>query len=169
MITGGVCSAYGLRTYGHLFTPRQLVALTTFSDLVGEARDRVLADARAAGLAEDGTPFAADGSARRPTPMRFQPISHSPVSKIADYEVTSAWCSGMGRLRGSDGTAGLSYAVGVCRDQSASRGWRILRTASRSQNKPIKFVGARAEKGVNLAILAAQRIHYLKKTYSYIY
>ena len=27
-----------------LFTPRQLVALTTFSDLVGEARDRVLAD-----------------------------------------------------------------------------------------------------------------------------
>ncbi len=44
MITGGVCSAYGLTTWGHLFTPRQLVALTTFSDLVGEAREQVLAD-----------------------------------------------------------------------------------------------------------------------------
>ena len=50
MITGGVCSAYGLRTWGHLFTPRQLVALTTFSDLVAEARLRVLEDASAASL-----------------------------------------------------------------------------------------------------------------------
>ena len=45
MITGGVCSAYGLRTYGHLFTPRQIAALTTLSDLVAEARDLVLGDA----------------------------------------------------------------------------------------------------------------------------
>ena len=44
MITGGVCSAYGLSTWGHLFTSRQLVALTTFSDLVSEARDQVLKD-----------------------------------------------------------------------------------------------------------------------------
>lgn len=36
---------YGLRTYGDLFTPRQLVALTTFSDLVGEAREKAIADA----------------------------------------------------------------------------------------------------------------------------
>ncbi len=38
---------YGLNTYGKLFTPRQLVALTTFSDLVGEARERVFEDAQA--------------------------------------------------------------------------------------------------------------------------
>jgi putative DNA methylase len=35
---------YGMRKHRDLFTPRQLVALTTFSDLVGEARERVLAD-----------------------------------------------------------------------------------------------------------------------------
>jgi putative DNA methylase len=35
---------YGLELYGDLFAPRQLVALTTFSDLVTEARQRVLAD-----------------------------------------------------------------------------------------------------------------------------
>jgi putative DNA methylase len=36
---------YGMTRHRDLFTPRQLVALTTFSDLVGEVRTRVLADA----------------------------------------------------------------------------------------------------------------------------
>ena len=36
--------SYGLTTYGDLFTPRQLVALTTFSDLVTEAITRVKQD-----------------------------------------------------------------------------------------------------------------------------
>jgi putative DNA methylase len=47
---------YGLKTYGDLFTPRQLVALTTFSDLVQEARERVKRDAIQAGLPDDGIP-----------------------------------------------------------------------------------------------------------------
>lgn len=41
---------YGMNTFGDLFTPRQLTALTTFSDLVGEARQKVLEDARASGV-----------------------------------------------------------------------------------------------------------------------
>ncbi len=45
---------YGLKTYGDLFTPRQLVALTTFSDLVQEARERVKLNGLAAGLLDDG-------------------------------------------------------------------------------------------------------------------
>jgi putative DNA methylase len=44
---------YGLRTYGDLFTPRQLVALTTLSDLVMEARDKIHHDALAAGMPDD--------------------------------------------------------------------------------------------------------------------
>jgi putative DNA methylase len=47
------CSLYGLRSYGDLFTPRQLVALTTFSDLVAEARGRIREDAIKVGLADD--------------------------------------------------------------------------------------------------------------------
>ncbi|MFO1425200.1 MAG: DUF559 domain-containing protein [Candidatus Competibacteraceae bacterium] len=38
---------YGLTTYGDLFTDRQLVALTTFSDLVAEAREKIRRDALA--------------------------------------------------------------------------------------------------------------------------
>ncbi|HPD07512.1 MAG TPA: DUF1156 domain-containing protein [Candidatus Bipolaricaulis sp.] len=53
---------YGLTTFGDLFTPRQLVALTTFSDLVGAAIARVERDAIAAGLPDDGVPLAQGGA-----------------------------------------------------------------------------------------------------------
>jgi len=52
---------YGMTTHRDLFSPRQLVALTTFSDLVGEARERAERDAIAAGLPDDGVPLAAGG------------------------------------------------------------------------------------------------------------
>ena len=45
---------YGLDNVGDLFTPRQLVALTTFSDLVQKAREEVQRDALIAGMANDG-------------------------------------------------------------------------------------------------------------------
>ena len=48
-LTGGTCHGYGLDQWGKLFTDRQLVALTTFSDLVHEARVQVEKDALAAG------------------------------------------------------------------------------------------------------------------------
>jgi len=53
--------AYGLTRWSDLFTPRQLAALTTFSDLVGEARVKVLSDAGAAGLPEDFGPLSSIG------------------------------------------------------------------------------------------------------------
>jgi len=45
---------YGLPNYSDLFTSRQLVALTTISDLVAKARERVLADASNTGIDNDG-------------------------------------------------------------------------------------------------------------------
>ncbi len=50
-------SNYGLDVYGDLFTSRQLVALTTFSDLVQEARERVKQDAIQARLPNDNQAF----------------------------------------------------------------------------------------------------------------
>jgi putative DNA methylase len=44
---------YGMTRWSDLFTDRQTMALTTFSDLVHEARDRVKRDAIAAGLPDD--------------------------------------------------------------------------------------------------------------------
>ncbi|MEN4464813.1 DUF1156 domain-containing protein [Mycolicibacterium conceptionense] len=61
--------AYGFKEYADLFTARQLTALTTFSDLVTEAREQVLVDALDAGMPEGdrleagGTGAAAYGDA----------------------------------------------------------------------------------------------------------
>ncbi len=44
---------YGITHFHQLFTPRQLVALTTFSDLVSEVHERIRKDADAAGMPND--------------------------------------------------------------------------------------------------------------------
>ncbi len=44
---------YGFFTWADLFSDRQLVALTTFSDLLGEVREQVIEDAETAGLSDD--------------------------------------------------------------------------------------------------------------------
>jgi putative DNA methylase len=51
---------YGLKNYGDIFTPRQLVALTTLVDLVQEARAQVGSDALAVGLSESSKGLAGD-------------------------------------------------------------------------------------------------------------
>jgi len=52
---------YGLTHFHHLFTSRQLVALTNFSDLVQEASELARVDALAAGLPDDGKPLCDGG------------------------------------------------------------------------------------------------------------
>jgi len=52
---------YGLTAWSDMFTPRQLVALTTFSDLVQEVRDQVRIENIAGGLSEDRRPLVEGG------------------------------------------------------------------------------------------------------------
>jgi len=54
--------AYGMTKHADLFTDRQLVALTTFSDLIAEVREKVRQDAIAAGIPDDGIPLADGGT-----------------------------------------------------------------------------------------------------------
>lgn len=53
---------YGFKVFADYFTPRQLVALTTFSDLVHEVISRVKADALNAGMPDDGRGLDAGGN-----------------------------------------------------------------------------------------------------------
>ncbi|BBZ96180.1 DUF1156 domain-containing protein [Bradyrhizobium diazoefficiens] len=56
---------YGLTQFGDLFTPRQLTVLTTFSDLVGEAIERICADAVVSGMLNDGNHLRDGGKGAR--------------------------------------------------------------------------------------------------------
>lgn len=53
---------YGIAHWHELFTSRQLLALTTFSDLIIQARQQVLRDALAAGMPDDRKGIAVGGS-----------------------------------------------------------------------------------------------------------
>ncbi|TVR79630.1 MAG: DUF1156 domain-containing protein [Rhodospirillales bacterium] len=75
---------YGFRTFGDYFTPRQLVALNTFSDLVGEARERIRADALAAGLADDNKPINDGGTAAQAYAEAVAVYLAFAISKLAD-------------------------------------------------------------------------------------
>ena len=76
--------SYGMTKFSDLFTNRQLVALTTFSDLVGQARQRVLEDALAAGM-EEGESLEAGGSDARAYADAIATYLALAVSRLADY------------------------------------------------------------------------------------
>jgi putative DNA methylase len=97
-LTGGTCVPYGLRTWGDLFTDRQLVALTTFSDLVGEAMARVRKDALAAGLPDDPTPLRDGGTGATAYAEAVGVYLGMAVSKETVSLVTQArWRAGEGK------------------------------------------------------------------------
>lgn len=56
---------YGFHEFKDYFTPRQLTALTTFSELVGEAQKKAEADAVAAGIFNDHIALAEGGTGAR--------------------------------------------------------------------------------------------------------
>lgn len=51
-LTGGSVVGYGLTKFSDLFTDRQLLCLTTFSDLISESFTRIVSDAQAGGLSQ---------------------------------------------------------------------------------------------------------------------
>ncbi|MBK7583792.1 MAG: DUF1156 domain-containing protein [Myxococcales bacterium] len=92
--------AYGLRRHRDLFTPRQLLALTTLSQLVSAARDRVLRDLADA---DPRDPSYADAIA---TYLGFS------VSKATTRNCALAlWEVGMGRLAGALGRQALTMIM----------------------------------------------------------
>lgn len=95
---------YGLNTFGDLFTPRQLVALTTFSDLVQEAREKAIADAKAAGLADDGLGLAQGGKGATAYGEAVAVYLGFISDKVADYWSTiCSWHSSGEKMRNTFG------------------------------------------------------------------
>ena len=101
-LTGGTCVPYGLATWGDLFTPRQLVALTTFSDLVQEAREQVRRDALAAGVPDDGKALRDGGAGATAYAEAVGVYLAFALSKAADRNSSlCVWEQRMDRLRGT--------------------------------------------------------------------
>lgn len=84
---------YGMPRWSDAFTARQLAALTTFSDLVGEARERVLSDALASGMPE-GSRLEAGGSGSAAYADAVATYLGFVVSRLTDYQSSiTTWAS----------------------------------------------------------------------------
>ena len=81
---------YGLTSFGDLFTGRQLVALTTFSDLVDEARSRIRDDAIAGCLPDEVTPLRCGGTGSAAYAETVATYLTFAVSKTTDSSCTVA-------------------------------------------------------------------------------
>lgn len=92
---------YGITSFSQLFTKRQLAALCTFSDLITEARDRVLADALSMGIGH-GQRVSDGGTGALAYAEAIATYLGFIVSKTtARNNTMCTWEIGMDRLRGS--------------------------------------------------------------------
>jgi putative DNA methylase len=105
---------YGMTKHADLFTARQLVALTTFSDLVGEARALALEHARQAGLPDDGVGIAEGGSGATAYADAVATYLAFTLSKLADKSSTiSTWDIGPTSNRTASGRSARVATVRV--------------------------------------------------------
>ncbi len=81
---------YGFYYWSDLFTPRQLTALTTFSDLVGDARTQATQDALEAGFADDELPLRGGGRGARAYGEALSVYLAFAVDRAADNWTTVA-------------------------------------------------------------------------------
>ena len=102
-LTGGTCYGYGLTKWGDLFTSRQLVALTTYSDLVGQARERAKRDALTAGMPDDDERLATGGTGASAYADAVAVYLGETTSKITPYHCT------LGIWRANEGKSGRAF------------------------------------------------------------
>ena len=83
---------YGMRGFADLFTPRQLTALTTFSDLVAEAQAKATQDALASGMADDGKGLDEGGCGATAYGQAVGVYLAGAVDRLADFSTSvSHW------------------------------------------------------------------------------
>lgn len=100
---------YGMKRYVDIFTPRQLVALTTFSDMVAEAREKALSDARAAGFIGDDTSLQSGGDGAIAYADAMATYLAFAVSKSSTRSCSlTIWETGMGRIAAAMGRQALA-------------------------------------------------------------
>ncbi len=91
---------YGMKTFGDLFTCRQLIALTTFSSLVPEAREKIKADALATSVVADEVSLNDGGIGAVAYADAIATYLAFAVDKMTDYNSNiCSWHSGRDTIR----------------------------------------------------------------------
>lgn len=108
---------YGFHEFKDYFTHRQLIALTTFSELVSEAQAKAEADAVAAGMKNDHLPLCNGGDGARAYGEAVGVYLAFAVDRLADIGSSIAsWINSIGAIRNTFGRQAIpmtwDYAEG---------------------------------------------------------
>ncbi|MBD3647415.1 MAG: DUF1156 domain-containing protein, partial [Pseudomonadales bacterium] len=135
---------YGLKSYGDLFTSRQLVALNTFSALVSEATEKLKQDALVGGLRDDGKPlnnggigataygqavavylaFAVNKQADLGNSLcRWEPIAQCPRQLFGRQAIPMVWDYAEGNPLGNSSGAWKVFVDGIAKSFIKAFGW----------------------------------------------
>jgi putative DNA methylase len=159
---------YGFRRFADIFTERQLVALTTFSDLVSEARELVCRDSVATGMSDDHQRLADGGTGAAAYADSVATYLSFAVSRGADYWSTGAtWEPSGGFVGHTFSKQALPMVWDYCESNpigDSSGNWSgaidwIARVVDRS------FAGVDGVASqLNATELKADNVHYLIST-----
>jgi putative DNA methylase len=109
------CVPYGLTSIRHLFTARHLAAITTFSDLVSDAREKVIEAARVTGLSNDPAPLHDGGVGAIAYADAVATYLAFGISRACDYGSTlAAWLTDDNAIRGTFGRQALPMTWDFC-------------------------------------------------------
>jgi putative DNA methylase len=144
---------YGLTRFSDLFTNRQLVALTTFSDLIPEAREKVLADALAAGQPL-GEPLAGDGGGAAGYADAVATYLGLGIGRLTDRNNTiCSWDSGPAGSKTSTGGSARTASV-----RNAFARQAIPMTWDFAESNPFSASGGSFESAMEWIVPAVERL-----------
>jgi putative DNA methylase len=109
---------YGMEQWSDLFTPRQLTALTTFSDVLGEVRARVVMDWVATNGADDGVRLRDGGSGASAYADAIVTYLAFAIDKCANlWSSIVTWMNDRGGASRGIRASGDSNDLGLCRGE----------------------------------------------------
>jgi putative DNA methylase len=146
--------AYGMTKHSDLFSSRQLVALTTFSDLVKEAREKIKEDADAAGMTDDSLPLDEEGTGAVAYADAIATYLSFAVDRCTDYWSTiSSWSSSRDIIRNTFARQAIpmTWDYAECNSFSLSSGnfngainwiYKVIRVSSCDSKGKVQQVDA---------------------------
>jgi putative DNA methylase len=139
---------YGMRTFASLFTPRQLVALTSFSDLVSDARQKIVGDGGSSLYADAVATYLALGVSKladaATTLTRWKPSMDQAIATFARQALPMVWDHAESNV--FNGAAGDYYTTlnNMCRvldawDRRVSGSVHQIDACTIGQTSPVVF------------------------------
>jgi putative DNA methylase len=98
------CVVYGMDTFEKLFTSRQLVCLTTFSNEIKNLYSQILKDCISHGMEDDNIPLKDDGRGARAYAEAITTYLSTALSRLADRSSSMCgWDTGYAKIRNTFG------------------------------------------------------------------